>query len=182
MLKSLAVGGCFCAALFTSPDIAVDDGDVMSMEQMEQALETVPKEDWPPPGAVVNPNGTNFTHTDTFDCHGGGTVRVTVQWRKQEEPYAKKYYANWQYSACVTRRHGTIDGTARYSKNNEEQRGYWFTGVHYFAELDYSGRLVGDCNAYMVMTKKTEDRIGDLRLDDHCRHPVRNWWRRMGID
>lgn len=52
----------------------------------------------------------------------------------------------------------------------------WFTGVHYFADLVYTGAVNEECQSYMNMSRKTPERIRSIELSDHCKHPVRSWW------
>lgn len=151
----------FLAGIFSCAGQDLVDGDVESMEVMEQALE-----------------GSTFSYKDerTVDCHGGGTALIKVNWTLVEEPYTKKYYVSWKYDSCVTMFHDTIDGKSHYSKNNEDKGDFWFTGVNYYADLDYSGEVERECDSYMVMTKKTPEKLRDLKLREHCNHPVSHWW------
>ncbi len=145
------------------------DGDAESMEALAASLEeSVPTLD----------AGSAYTYKDEklVDCHGGGNVLIKVNWTFREQPYSNKYYVSWEYDACVTWMHGTIAGKATYSKNNEEQPDFWFTGVNYYADLDYSGSVDTECDAYMVMSTKTQDRARDLKIREHCNHPVSHWW------
>jgi hypothetical protein len=175
-MRYLLIGLLGLVLLWSCADDRFDDGDVASMEVMARALEAEPP---PPPG---DPEfSVNFKDEKTFDCVGGGYVLVKVQWSYRETPYSRKYYVTWDYSACVTWAHGTIDGEARYSTNNEDKSTFWFTGVHYYADLDYSGRRVAECDAYMQMSKETEDSIRNLAIREHCRHPVRHWWALWGV-
>ena len=148
-----------------------NDGDVASMEVMEHALEVAPP---PPPNA----DGESYQYSNerVFECVGGGTVKVRVQWTFKEDPYTRKYYVSWDYDACKTMWHGTIDGKCSYSKNTEDMEDFWFSGVNYFGDLDYSGNTTAECDSYQVMSRKTEEREWDLRLSNHCKHPVRFWW------
>lgn len=164
--------------LWSCADAPLDDGDVASMEVMARALEEAP----PPPPPPGDPElSITFKDEKQFDCMGGGSVLVQVQWSYRETPYARKYYVTWDYTDCVTWRYGTIDGQARYSTNNEDKDTFWFTGVNYYADLLYSGGKTGECDGYMVMTKKTEDSIRDLAIREHCQHPVRYWWALWGV-
>jgi cation transport regulator ChaB len=160
LLTALLVGVFSCAG-----QDHLSDGNVESMEALEQALE-----------------GSVHTYKDekVLDCYGGGTVLVKVNWTLVEETYAKKYYVSWEYDSCVTLFHGTINGKSHYSKNNEDKTdddgGFWFTGVNYFADLSYSGSKSAECDSYMIMTKETESKIRDLAIKEHCSHPVSHWW------
>lgn len=159
-------------------DAPPSDGDVTSMEVMEQALASVPM-----PPSLPDVDGESYQYTDerVFECAGGGTVVVKVQWSSKEIPYVRKYYVNWEYEACKTRWHGTIDGKCNYSKNNEDKGDFWFAGVNYHADLDYSGSATSECDSYQVMSRKTEEQKWDLRLSNHCPHPVRFWWALWGV-
>jgi hypothetical protein len=141
------------------------DGSVESMEAMAMALE-------------AEAAGSSYSYKDEelVDCHGGGNVLIKVNWTFKEQPYSNKYYVSWEYDACVTKKYGTIAGKVTYSRNNEEMPDFWFTGVNYFADLDYSGSAESECDSYMVMSTKTQKRARDLRIKEHCSHPVSHWW------
>lgn len=161
---------------FLACDVPPDDGDVTSMEIMEQALEAVPPP--PPPTPLPDADGESYQYTNerVFECAGGGTVVIKVQWTFKEEPYNRRYYVTWDYDACKTRWYGTIDGKCNYSKNTEDKEDFWFAGVNYYADLDYSEAVTSECDSYQVMSRKTEEREWGLRLANHCKHPVRFWW------
>lgn len=148
---------------------AQHDGSVETMERLEQALEASP------PAADSN---SVYTYKDekTLECYGGGTVFIKVNWSLVETSYARKYYVSWDYTDCVTLLHGTINGKSHYSKNNEDKATHWFTGVNYYADLVHTGSMERECDAYMIMTKKTEGQIRDLVVREHCPHPVSHWW------
>lgn len=169
------VAAAFLFGILSCADEQFSDGDVASMEVLARALEDLP----PPPPSAPDLSVT-YKDEKTFDCLDG-TVLVKVQWNYREEPYARKYYVTWDYDACVTWQHGTIDGKTRYSMNNEDKGTGWFTGVNYFADLIYSGSVTGECDAYMIMTKTTEDSIRDLSIREHCQHPVLHWWALWGV-
>lgn len=147
------------------------DGDVESMEAIAHALEEAP----PPPPPMDD--GASFSYQDeqTLDCMGGGTVLIKVQWNLKEVPYSRRYYVSWDYTSCVTWVHGTLDGKVRYSTTNED-KDPWRTGVNYFADLVYSGSKAAECDAYVVVTRVTEEKVSNIKVNNNCPHPVSHWW------
>lgn len=175
-MRYLAVA-CLLGALACSDAVEPEhDGNVANMEVLAQSLEEAP----PPPPPTVDDASYQYHEEKTFDCPLGGTVLVKVNWTLREAVYARKYYVSWEYGDCVTWQYGTIDGKVTYSQNNEDKDTFWFTGVNYFADLFYTGSRESECDAYFIMTKKTEDQIRDLSVRESCDHPVLYWWALWG--
>lgn len=173
-MRYLAVA-CLLGAFACADTVELErDGDVDSMNLLAQSLEEAP----PPP---TNP-GADYSYREekTFECSHGGHVLIKVNWTLREEAYARKYYVSWEYDECGTWRYGTIDGKTTYSQNNEDKGTFWYTGVNYFSDLLYDGEF--ECDAYMVMTRKTEESIRDLTFREHCDHPVLYWWGLWGLE
>ena len=105
-----------------------------------------------------------------------------MQWSfKDGLLYSRKYYVSWEYDACSIMPYGTVDGEVRYSTANEEMPDRWGVQANYFANLTYEDNEMFDCNAYMTLKQHTKQRALDLRIRNHCPHPVFYWWALWGI-
>lgn len=147
------------------------DGDVATMEAMAQSLEQ-----------SLGPDESHqYRDERTFDCPGGGSALVKVQWSMKDGLlYSRKYYVSWEYTTCSIMPYGTIDGSVRYSTTTDEMPDRWGAQANYFADLTYDGGPTHDCDAYMTLKQHTR-RMTNLRLDSHCAHPVWYWWVLWGI-
>lgn len=128
-------------------------------------------------------DGVAWNVRETIDCETGGTVIVLGRKETQDHPYSQEYAVQWQYDDCGTDVYGAISGIAVYTKTTRPKSNGWFLDVTYYADLQYSDGLNGNCNAYSHVARQTDRWLMDeVTLGSTCPHPVRQWWAILGVE
>lgn len=114
---------------------------------------------------------TSVTITD--DCPGGGTFQLTASIDTEETPPKIDVDAEFEYTACVTEKYGTVDGTLTYERLLEETAPDQFsTDVKYNSNLDYGGTHLGGCSASFVFIDQAADpKELEASVVKSCPHP-----------
>lgn len=119
--------------------------------------------------ALENPL-TTVTILD--DCDGGGTYEVTATVDTVEVPAKVEASAAFTYTACVTNKYGTIDGTLSYNKLlTEPSPGQVDTAISYNSALTYLGTHVGSCITSFALADLSNDAFDKVSIAESCQHP-----------
>ena len=109
-----------------------------------------------------------------------GRVEVHIIRRRSDDPYLRRAYISWEYTACFTWEYGTIDGTASYDREQNQQDGMLVRKVNYRANPPSLNPLDRSCNTYSHLEQRSfTDQWLPIGLT--CPHPVKHWWEVMGL-
>lgn len=113
------------------------------------------------------------TITVTDDCEEGGTYQVDALIDKEDEsPIKLDLDLTFTYTACVSKKLGTVNGTVTYAKDvNELAVDSYQTQVSYVSNLSFTGTGTGSCVANVAVDNTSDDMNYDVELAKVCNHP-----------
>ena len=108
----------------------------------------------------------------TDDCEGGGTYQLDVLIDKEDSPVKLDLDLVFTYTACVSNKMGTVDGTVTFNKDvNEVAADSYQTQVSYVGNLAFTGTGAGSCTANVAVDNTSDDTNYDVKLAKLCNHP-----------